>query len=107
MVSLAWLLENRALMSKSQKGRALDPYKKQFLANNGNRFVVVLLGGVEEAWHAEKLVRHDIKSIWDDRVLNRAYHVLGGIPRVNFVDGNDAVSTETKEKLTQMVSKPL
>lgn len=106
MVSLAWLLENRALMSKSQKEDAQDPYQKQFIVTNANRIFVMRLGGIGEAWHAEKLVRHDITSIWDDRVLNRAYQVLGGIPRVNFVEGNDAVSEEAKKKLMQMVSKP-
>ncbi len=106
MVSLAWLLENRALMSETQKEKAWDPYNKQFFANNGNRIAVMLLGGVGEALHAEKLVRNDIKLIWDDRVLNRAYQVLGGVPRVNLIDGNDAVSTEIKKKFMQMVSRP-
>jgi len=68
--------------------------------------VVLLLGGFGEAWNAEKLVRNDIDSIWDDRVLNRAYEVFGSIPQVKLVDGEDSVSKDIKKKLMDMVSVP-
>lgn len=106
MVSLAWLLENRKVMSEEEKKSTRDPYKRQFVVSNANRVVVMMLGGFGEAWKAEKLVRNDIDRIWDDRVLNRAYKVFGGIPRVKLVDGEDSVSNETKKKLKDMVSAP-
>jgi uncharacterized protein (DUF362 family) len=106
MISLAWLLQNRKTMSEEENKSARDPYKRQFIVSNTNRFVVMLLGGFGEAWNVEKLVRNDIDSIWDDRVLNRAYEVFGGIPQVRLVDGEDSVSKDIKKKLMDMVSVP-
>jgi uncharacterized protein (DUF362 family) len=106
MISLAWLLQNRKIMSEEENESARDPYKRQFIVSNTNRFVVLLLGGFGEAWNAEKLVRNDIDSIWDDRVLNRAYEVFGSIPQVKLVDGEDSVSKDIKKKLMDMVSVP-
>jgi uncharacterized protein (DUF362 family) len=103
MVSLAWLLENRSAMSEQEKADSRDPYKRQAVVGNLNRLVVMRLGGLGEAWQAEKLVRNDMDSIWDDRVLNRAYEVFGGIPRVELVDVGDSVPPETLAKLAEMV----
>lgn len=107
MVSLAWLLENRSKMSKAQKKKSWDPYQTQFFADSGNRIVVLMLGGINEVLHAETLVRNDIHSIWDDRVLNRACQVMGGTPCVNLVNVNDAVSTAIKNKLMQIMTQPV
>ena len=105
MVSLAWLLQNRMEMSEKEKESSRDPYKKQFLVSNINRFVVKLLGGFGDALKAEKLIRNDINSIWDDRVLNRAYEVFGGIPKVDIVDAEDSVPKAIIGKLSEMVLK--
>ncbi|MBW1769150.1 MAG: DUF362 domain-containing protein [Deltaproteobacteria bacterium] len=105
MVSLAWLLQNRLAMSEEEKKKSRDPYKRQIVVSSVNRIVVKLLGGFGEAWNAEKLVRNDIDSIWEDRVLNRAYEVFGGIPKVNLVDVEDSVPKEMAKKLSVMVSK--
>jgi hypothetical protein len=106
MVSLAWLLQNRLTMSEQEKESSRDPYTSQFIVGNVNRLVVMRLGGLGEAAHAERLVRNDIASIWDDRVLNRAYEIFGGIPDVEFVDAEDSVPQAVKEGLVEMVSKP-
>jgi len=106
MVAQAWLLQNRFAMSAEEKEDARDPYKNQFLVDNANRFVVSRLGGSGEAIHTEKLIRNDIDSIWDDRVLNRAYQVFGGIPNVKLVDANASVPQEIKNGLFKMVSNP-
>ena len=58
------------------------------------------------ALKAEELLRNDIDSIWDDRVLNRSYEVFGGIPQVKLVDGEDSVSEDIKKNLMDMVSVP-
>jgi len=105
MVSLAWLLKNRFAMSDEEMEGSKDPYKKQFTVSNVNRVVVKHLGGFGDALGAEKLVRNDLNSIWDDRVLNRAYEVFGGMPRVNLVDVEDSVPEDTKKKLSEMVLK--
>jgi len=105
MVSLAWLLENRCAMSEEEKAESRDPYQRQAMVGNLNRLVVMRLGGLEEAARAEKLLRNDIDSIWDDRVLNRAYQVFGGIPEVKLVDVGESVPQEVKEELLGMVSR--
>jgi uncharacterized protein (DUF362 family) len=106
MVTLAWLLQNRFAMSAEEKESARDPYKNQFFVSTANRLVVMRLGGFKDAWQAEKLVRNDIDSIWDDRVLNRAYQVFGGIPTVKLVDVGASVPPEIKNGLFEMVSNP-
>jgi uncharacterized protein (DUF362 family) len=105
MVALAWLLHNRFAMSAEEKESSRDPYKNQFFVGNVNRLVVMRLGGLGEAMRTEKLVRNDIDSIWDDRVLNRAYEVFGGIPEIKLVDVGDSVPQETLEGLVGMVAK--
>lgn len=105
MVSLAWLLQNRRAMSEQERADSRDPYKRQAVVSRLNRLVVKRLGGLREAAHAEKLIRNDIDSIWDDSVLNRAYEVFGGIPSVELVNVGDSVPEELKEGLAGMVSR--
>jgi hypothetical protein len=105
MVSLAWLLQNRRAMSDEERAGSRDPYQRQVVVGNLNRLVVMRLGGFGEAARAERLLRNDIGSIWDDRVLNRAYEVFGSIPEVELVDVGDSVPQEVKEGLLGMVSR--
>ena len=105
MVSLAWLLHNRHAMSESERAGSRDPYQRQAIVGNLNRFVVMRLGGLGEAVQAEKLLRNDIDSIWDDRVLNRSYEVFGGIPEVKLVDVGETVPQEIRKELAAMVSR--
>jgi len=105
MVSLAWLLYSRRAMSETERAGSRDPYQRQAVVGNLNRFVVMRLGGFGEALHAERLLRNDIDSIWDDRVLNRAYEVFGGIPEVKLIDVGASVPQDVKEGLTSMVSR--
>jgi uncharacterized protein (DUF362 family) len=105
MVSLAWLLHNRAVMTEQEQAGSRDPYQRQVVVGILNRIVVNRLGGIREVAHAERLQRNDIDSIWDDRVLNRAYEVFGGIPRIELVDVVDAIPQEIIEVLLERVSK--
>ncbi len=103
MVSLAWLLENRQAMSDQERTESRDPYKRQVVVSNVNRIVVNRLGGLRQALQAEKLVRNDIDSIWDDRVLNRAYQLYSGVPQVNLINVNKTVPQNMKETLSALV----
>jgi hypothetical protein len=105
MVSLAWLLHNRRAMSEKERAGSRDPYERQAIVGNLNRLVVMRLGGLGEAVHAEKLLRNDIDSIWDDRVLNRAFAVFGGIPEVKLVNVGESVPQDVKKGLLGMVSR--
>jgi uncharacterized protein (DUF362 family) len=77
MVSLAWLLESRSLIPEHERRGSKDPYTSQAIVSISNRVVVRWLGGVGAALTAEKLTRNDITTIWEDRVLNRAYRLWG------------------------------
>lgn len=106
MVSLAWLLENRSLAPAAQKKGSRDPYTSQIIVSIANKVVTKWLGGFGAALGAEKLTRHDIKTIWDDRVLNRAYWLWDGVPMVELVAANEGVPSAVKEKLAQEISLP-
>lgn len=102
MVSLAWLLENKKATPESDKnGITKDPYTSSTVVGIANRGVVMLLGGIGQAARAQTLTRHDIKTIWDDRVLNRAYQIFGGVPRVKLVDADGSIPKAIKQKLAE------
>lgn len=105
MVSLAWLLLNRQAMSEEEISKSRDPYTNQFMVNILSRFVVMRLGNLGDSLQAESLKRNDILSIWDDRVLNRAYQIFGGIPEVKLVDVGESVPQDLIEALAGMVAR--
>ncbi|GAB4349996.1 MAG: hypothetical protein Kow0099_33350 [Candidatus Abyssubacteria bacterium] len=106
MVSLAWLLENRARVPEKNKTGSHDPYTSQFMVNIANRVVVKWLGGIGAALTSERLVRNDINTIWDDRILNRAFHLWGGVPKVALLTSNDEVLSDIMRKLSESVTLP-
>ena len=107
MVSLAWLLESRTRTPLDVKdGLFEDPYRSGTLVNLANRVIAAWLGGFGRALSAETLVRHDIDSVWDDRVLRRAFEVFDGVPRVELVDANGLVPRETSRALAAAVALP-
>ncbi|MCF8127385.1 MAG: hypothetical protein K9N10_02630 [Deltaproteobacteria bacterium] len=65
------------------------------------------LGGWLAALTPEALKRNDINTIWDDRVLNRAYQVLGGTPKINLKPANGEVPGELRERLKTMILSPV
>ena len=106
MVSLAWLLENRLAVSSSEKEGFKDPYGSQFMVSAGNHWVVNKLGGLGQAFDSEKLTRNDIDTIWDDRVLNRAYQVSGNMPAVVLEPANDVLPQTLKKRLAECTTPP-
>jgi len=104
MVSLAWLLETRRALPEDEKKGRRDPYTVQFIVSAANKIVTGFLGGVGQAINAEKLTRNDIETIWDDRVLKRAFQLFGGIPRLNFIDANALVPPDIKHWIAKMTT---
>jgi len=104
MVSLAWLLENRNHIPSSEKEGLKDPYNYQVAVTVANHWVVGKLGGWRPVFAAEKLTRNDINTIWDDRVLNQAYRVFGGLPRVVLETANELVPEGLVKRLGGMVN---
>ena len=99
MVSLAWLLENRHNIPISGKERFKD--NSQWVARIGNHYIVNKLGGWGPTLASEKLTKNDIKVIWDDRVLNHAYQVFGGMPQVILEAANKAIPEDLKKRLSE------
>jgi uncharacterized protein (DUF362 family) len=106
MVSLAWLLEARSTVPLKEKKAQRDPYTSQFIVNIANRWVVKLLGGMAQAVRAEKLVRNDLETIWEDRVLGHAFQLSGAIPRIKFIEANSGVPAALKKKLANTTTHP-
>ena len=106
MVSLAWLLENRQTVPSSEKEGLKDPYSSQLIVSAGNHWVVSKLGGFGPAFDSERLTRNDINTIWDDRVLNRAYQIFGSRPTVALEPANDAVPQALKKRLAECTTPP-
>jgi len=100
MVSLAWLLENRRNIKTSGKEWVED--NSTWVARIGNHYIVNKLGGWGPALASEKLTKNDLYGIWDDRVLNRAYEVFGGMPRVILEAANNALPENLKKRLSEM-----
>lgn len=104
MVSLAWLMLNRLDVTPSELIWFKDPNTSQFVVDVANRWVVSMLGNVIEASQADTLERNEVKSIWDDRTLNRAYQVFGGRPTIEFEDANDLFPADLKRRLVEMTT---
>jgi uncharacterized protein (DUF362 family) len=106
MVSLAWLLENRRYIPLSEKDWFKDLYNSQFIVSIANHVVVQKLGGMEPAFSSEKLTRNNISTIWDDRVLNHAYRVFGGMPRISMKAANIELPEHIRKRLIEMTMSP-
>lgn len=99
MVSLAWLLENRRLIPSDQKGKFAD--NSPIVAWLANYWVVQKLGGWKPILSADRLIKNDLTTIWDDRVLNRAYQVFHGLPKVALLEVN-RIPIDLKNRLSAM-----
>jgi len=91
MVALAWLLENRRLTPEDEKRGVKDPYSLPRFVNSANKIVVKWLRLPGHPDQPQDLIQNDINSIWDDRVLNRAFQLWGGIPDINLTAANKSV----------------
>lgn len=104
MVSLAWLLENRTMIPASERGGFLDT--NAFVARIANHMVTRWLGGWEPALASETMTKHNLNTIWDDRVLARSYDLVGGVPVVQLEDANPKIPGDLKGRLARMTSLP-
>jgi uncharacterized protein (DUF362 family) len=102
MVSLAWLLENRHHMPADQKDGFLDG--SPMVARIANTWVVGKLGGVKPVFASDPLVKNDLGTVWDDRVLNRACQVFGGAPRVTVEAANGMIHEGLKKRLEELTA---
>jgi len=101
MVSLAWLLHNRTLLPEEEQGTFMDT--STAVAKVGNAMVVKWLGTLGNSLMSERLLKNDLKTIWDDRVLNHAYRIFGGIPEIQLANVQNTVSEKILNTLHEMV----
>jgi uncharacterized protein (DUF362 family) len=104
MVSLAWLLENRRTIPDSEKNGFMDTGKVP--PKFANRMVVGWLGGWGQALTSEPFNKDTLNSVWDDRALNHAYEVFGGVPEIILESSNDIVPVDLKRRLNEMTALP-
>ena len=78
--SLAWLLDNRLHIPADKKDGFID--NSPVVARLANYWVVGKLGGWEPTIASDALIKNDLRTIWEDRVLNQAYKIAGGAPRL-------------------------
>jgi uncharacterized protein (DUF362 family) len=102
MVSLAWLLENRRRMPADRMDGFLDG--SPMVARIANTWVVGKLGGLRPAIASDALIKNDLGAIRDDRVLNRAYQVFGGAPKVILETVNGVLPEELRKRLEAMTA---
>ncbi len=64
------------------------------------------MGGFSEAWRTQWLDRYALNSIWDDRVLRRAFELDGGVPRVQLIAADDSLPAPLEETLRTRLLLP-
>ena len=101
MASLAWLLENRRRIPTEEQDGFVD--HSPFAAAAANYWVVYKLGGVKASLLSERLFKTGMKILRDDRVLNHAYPLFGGRPKVSLQAANGTVS----EALLQLLKNAI
>ncbi|THB80024.1 MAG: DUF362 domain-containing protein [Desulfobacteraceae bacterium] len=101
MVSLAWLLHNRDRIPLKNQDTFLDT--SPTVAKIGNMLVVKWLSNLKNSLMSEKLIKNDLKTIWEDRVLNHAYQVFGGIPDIHLENVQHTVPDTLVSTLDGMV----
>jgi uncharacterized protein (DUF362 family) len=99
MISLAWLLENRAAMDPTERDGVFDdPNTSQTIVNLANRLITRWLGGFGEARRAERLRRYDLNRLEDDRVLMRAFATTGR-PGLDVIDPDGSLPGPLRSQL--------
>jgi len=104
MISLAWLLENRASMDPAERDGFLDdPNTSETLVNLVNRMITRWLGGFGEAFRAERLRRYDLNRLEDDRVLMRAFAATGR-PGLDLIETDGSLPAAMRSQLVARTS---
>lgn len=106
LVSLAWLILNRRDVPEGQMGILGDPNSSQLVVNLANHAVAGMLGGWMAGFTAQKLKRHEMTTVWQDRVLARACQVMGGTPRVELRPAGGELPRGLQGELAGMVAYP-
>ena len=106
-VSLAWLLDTQrtATPAAARDGVFDDPNRRGLFVNLVNRFINIWLdGGLGSVLSAETLERYDLDTIWDDRILARAFELSGGAPRLDLAPAGAGLPGALRDRLAAATS---
>jgi len=104
MISLSWLLENRASMVPAERDGVFDdPNQSETIVNLANRMITNWLGGFGEALRAERLRRYDLERLEDDRVLMRAFGTTGR-PGLDLIATDGTLPNRLRARLVELTS---
>jgi hypothetical protein len=108
MLSLAWLLENyRLTPSKHRDGFMDDPHGSPVFIRLMNKIVIRWLGGsFGQAFSDEGPPSVAHQSIWDDRVLQRAFEATDGVPSLELEDALGALPSPVLSQLEEATRRP-
>lgn len=108
MLSMSWLLENMRLTPSNEKdGFMDDPHLQPFVVGMMNRIVVGWLdGGIGKMWSGDSPPSVEHQSIWDDRVLRRAFDVFGGVPTLELADATGNIPESILQTLERSTIRP-
>jgi hypothetical protein len=98
MLSLAWLLANRNENPSVRDGMMDNSHT---FARIANHVVTGWLGGLGQAAVSETVQKPPMMSIWQDRVLDHAFKVAGGVPEILLTTAN-AVPESIRRNLEDM-----
>jgi len=70
-----------------------------------NYYIVSKLGGWGTAIFSERLIKDCLSTVWDNRVLNHAYQVFGGRPKVILEAANNILPEDLKMRLGEMITR--
>lgn len=108
MLSLTWLLENLRLAPDSKKSGFMDdPHLSPRVVGLMNRVVVSWLdGGFSKVISGDSppSVRH--QSIWDDRMLRRAFEIFDGVPSLEIADAIGDLPTPIMSLMERSTQRP-
>jgi len=108
MLSMSWLLDNMRLTpSEAKDGFMDDPHRVSLVVSMANRVVVGWLnGGIGKMLSDDPPPSVEHQSIWDDRVLRRAFEVFGGVPNLELADALGDLPAPIMQMLKQSTTRP-
>jgi hypothetical protein len=105
MANLAWLEIGRDKDPAGWPVLINDPYESSdATVDMMNRAVVYMLGGLGEAGSAQKLMRYNVRSIWEDPTLNAAFKIFGHVPGIVIENPSGSVPPSLKDELVKRVT---
>jgi hypothetical protein len=84
-----------------------DPHLSPFVVGMVNRVVVNFLdGGLGKMMSGDSPPTIHHESIWDDRMLRRAFEVFGGVPTLELADATGSLPDSVMQLMRSSTNRP-